>query len=464
MRSGSNEAQAIELRPASRPTGREDIVFNIDMNITIEKLIYGGYGLGRYDGKPVFVRKSVPDDSLKVKSYKVKKGYSEALIEDIIEPSPDRIDAPCPHFDKCGGCDHQNISYENQLKYKDEIFREVLARTKVNITPETIIPGSDHPFYYRNSIRFFFMHKSDGSIAFARHQFDDPSKLLEIGSCLLQSETSNKILKLLKLHINKNVEHKSGLWQIKIREGKYTGEFMVEIITSSETLEIREGIVEVLKNIDGIKSIYHTIAPSKSLINLRRNLIFGSSIIYEKIGHFTFQISPESFFQTNSLGIKTLYDVVKSMADIKIGESVLDLYCGTGSIGIYLSALAKKVVGVESVPGAFRDANDNAKLNKIPNIKFICADVYDYLSSLKTSNYKLETAIIDPPRAGLTPEIIDKLSTINCKRIIYVSCNPSTFARDIKLFERRSIKLIKVQPIDIFPQTHHIECVGLLGK
>jgi 23S rRNA (uracil1939-C5)-methyltransferase len=431
------------------------------MQLEIEKLIYGGYGLGHFDGKPVFVRKSVPKDKLKVKSCKVKKGYSEALIEDIIEPSPMRIDPPCPHFNKCGGCDHQNISYENQLKSKDEIFKEVLSRAKIDIVPETIIPGSNHPFFYRNSIRFFFMLKSDGSIAFARHKFDDPGKLIEIDSCLLQSETSNKILKLLKKHINDCIQHKSGLWQIKIREGKYTGEFMVEIITSEDVPEGREGIVKVLKNIPGVKSIYHTVAPSKSLINLHRNLIFGSPIIFEKIEHFTFQISPESFFQTNSLGVKTLYDVVKSMADIKIGESVLDLYCGTGSIGIYLSTLAKNVVGVESVTEAVRDANDNAKLNKIPNIKFICYDVLRFLSS---SVLKSDTIIVDPPRAGLSSEIIDKLSTINCKRIIYVSCNPSTFARDIKLFENGGIKLIKVQPIDMFPQTYHMELVAKLTK
>jgi len=439
-------------------------------------MVFAGIGLAHLDygeplrghdkskGKAVFVKKVVPGDVVDIRLINEKKDFTFGVVKKIIKPSLTRIDPPCPHFDKCGGCDHQNISYDNQLKYKDEIFKEVLSRAKIDVSPETIIPGSDHPFFYRNSIRFFFLHKQDGSVAFARHRYDRPSELVEINSCFLQSEVSNKILKSLKEHINNKIEHKSGLWQIKIREGKGTGEFMVEIITSGETLEGKEGIVEVLKDTPDIKSIYHTVTPSKSLINLRRNLIYGSPIIHEKIGHFTFQISPQSFFQTNSLGVKTLYDVVKSMAEIKIGERVLDLYCGTGSIGIYLSTLAKEVVGVESVPEAVRDANDNSKLNKIPNIKFIRDDVLNYLFSLKTSNYKLATVIVDPPRAGLTPEIIDKLSTINCKQIIYVSCNPSTFARDIKLFEKKKYILRKVQPIDMFPQTHHIECVGLLTK
>jgi 23S rRNA (uracil1939-C5)-methyltransferase len=434
------------------------------MNVSIDKLIYGGNGLGRVNGKPIFVRKSVPGDKLKVESYKVRKDFEEAVIKEIIDPSQQRIKPSCPHFDLCGGCDYQNISYENQLKYKGEIFREVLARAKVNFEPEKIVPGSDQPFFYRNSIRFFIKHLSDGSITFARHRYDKLNELVEIKSCLLQSEISNELLMSLKKYINENIEHKSGLWQIKIREGKATGEFMVELITSDETLEDKEGIVKALAKVNGVKSIYHTVAFGKSLHNLKRNLIFGSPIIFERVGKYKFQISPESFFQTNSLGIKTLYDVIKQYADVKVGDKVLDLYCGTGTIGIYLCALAKEVIGVESVPQAIRDANDNAKINKIPNIKFICSDVSDYLSSLKTSNYQLATIIVDPPRAGLEPSIVDSLSNINFDRLVYVSCNPATFARDINLFEKHDIKLQKIQPIDMFPQTHHIECVGLLAK
>ena len=439
------------------------------MKIKIEKLIFGGAGIGHLEdgkpfdnthGKPVFVKKTVPGDEVDIKITKDKKSYSEALISKIISPSAERIDSPCKYFDHCGGCDHQNISYPNQLKFKQEISEEVLKRAGIQIKTEPIIAGSDFPQYYRNSIRFFFIHK-DNDISFGRKDYRDFNKLIEVDNCLLQSETANQMLSDLKIFINKKIKDKKTFWQLKIRQGKFTDEFMIEIITSFEELPEKEGIVKLLKNINGVKSIYHTVAPGKSLKNLKRHLIYGSPMIFEKIGPYKFQISPESFFQTNSLGIKNLYDQIKEYADIKMGDNVLDLYCGTGSIGIYLSTLAKEVVGVESVPEAIRDACDNAKLNKIQNIKFACSDVLKYLSFPVC---KFNIIIVDPPRAGLNKNVIQKLSKLDFKRLIYVSCNPSTFARDIKLFENYGLKLTKVQPIDMFPQTHHLECVGVIHR
>jgi 23S rRNA (uracil1939-C5)-methyltransferase len=234
---------------------------------------------------------------------------------------------------------------------------------------------------------------------------------------------------------------------------------MVEIITQTEDLPEQKSLVEILKNIDGIKSVYHTIAPSKSLKQLKRRLIFGSPIIYEKIGKFTFQISPESFFQTNSLGVKTLYDKIKEYAAVSFGDNVLDLYCGTGTIGIYLSTLAEKVTGIEIIPEAVRDAKDNARINHISNCEFVSEDTDKFLFRNKN---KFDIVIVDPPRAGLSKDVVKKISKMELKRIIYVSCNPATFARDIIEFEKYNLVLKKVQPIDMFPQTHHIECVGVI--
>ena len=434
------------------------------MKILIEKLVFGGYGLGRTKtGKPVFVRKSVPGDEIEVDAIEEKKNFIKAVIKKIIKPAKERITPPCPYFEKCGGCDHQNISYQNQLKYKDEFFQEVLDRAKVKVKPEKIILGSNHPFYYRNSIRFFLIQDKNKNIQLARHNFIAPEKYLAVDNCMLQSETSGKIVQQVKEFINKNILYKSTFWQLKIREGRRTGDFMVEIITSGEELPKQKGIVKSLREIKGIRSIYHTIAVGKSLKNLKRRLIFGSPIIYEKIGGFTFQISPESFFQTNSEEVKTLYDKIKEFAEIKMGDEIVDLYCGTGTIGIYLSTLARSVTGIEIVSEAVRDAIDNARINKISNCKFICFDVHDFLNS---SLRKLDNAIviIDPPRAGLGKNLVNLLSKAKFKHLVYISCNPSTFARDLKYFEERGIKTRKIQPIDMFPQTNHIECVGLLSK
>lgn len=430
------------------------------MKIKIEKLIFEGFGLGRDSGgKSIFVRKAVPEDELEVEIIKSKKSFSEAIIKNIIQPSRYRTEPTCPYFDECGGCEHQNVNYGDQLKFKGEIFTETLQRQGVSCKVEPIIKGSSEPFFYRNSIRFFFIQDKNKNIAFARHNFQYDRGYVEVDKCYLQSKTCNIILNKLKDYINREIEDKSLFWQLKIREGKFTDEFMVEIITSGESLPKQKEIVEVLQGITNVKSIYHTIAPSKSLRGLRRRLIYGSPIIHEKVGKFSFEISPESFFQTNSLGVMTLYDKIKEFAAIEAGDNVLDLYCGTGTIGIYLSTLAKKIAGVEIVQEAIRDANDNAKINHIYNCEFICADAEKFLIKNKD---KFDVIVVDPPRAGLSKEIIGKLSAMNYKRLVYTSCNPATFARDVKLFESFGKKLVKVQPIDMFPQTHHIECVGLI--
>lgn len=458
------------------------------MKLKIEKLIFEGFGLGRsfvdsQDDKksiPIFVRKSVPGDELEVEIIKDKKSYKEGVIKKIIKPSEYRVEPPCPYFDECGGCEHQNIDYENQLKFKGEIFEETLSRAGLNIKSNPIIAGSDNPFFYRNSIRFFFVQKTEG-ISFARHNYLYDKGYVEVESCLLQSETCNEILKKMKELLNSKTTPPAGeagirkselgsLWQLKIREGKFTSELMIEIITSADYLPEQKGIVNTLKDIPGVKSIYHTVAPGKSLKQMKRRLIFGSPIISEKIGKFKFQISPESFFQTNSLGVETLYNVIKKLAKVEVGERILDLFCGTGSIGIYLSTIAKKVIGVEIVPEAVRDAKDNARINNIHNCEFIKSDANNLLASLEIRNSGLEIhdyeiIVLDPPRAGLTKDLINKLSAISeDQRVVYTSCNPATFARDIKEFEKYNIELLEVQPIDMFPQTHHIECVGLLEK
>ena len=453
------------------------------MRLKIEKLVYEGKGLGRdkavlldnKSGKAVFVRKSVPGDELDVEITKDKKSFSEGIIKKIVKPSPKRIEPRCPHFDRCGGCDHQNILYTNQLKFKEEIFRETLARAGIETEILPIRPGSDSEFYYRNVSRFFFTKDENGQISFAMHDYADYNKLIPIKSCLLQSETCNQILSALHQLLNSNltIEQSNNLilslWQIRIREGKNTGEFMVEIITKTNNLPLKNEIVELLKTFSMIKSCYHATANRNNSTDAKRRLLFGSPIIYEKIGKFTFQISPESFFQTNSLGVKTLYDQIKDFANVGIGDNILDLYCGTGTIGIYLSTLAKKVIGVEKVQSAINDAKANARINNVKNCEFVCADATKWLDENFDMIKNLESVkiILDPPRDGLNREIIQllcKLYNFTNFQLIYVSCNPSTFARDIKIFEENGLKLKKTEPLDMFPQTHHIECLGLISR
>ncbi len=433
------------------------------MIINVDKIVFPGFGLGRDDNnRPIFVYKAVPGDKVEIDILKDKKSHLYALIKKIIKPSNLRVNAKCPHFDQCGGCQHQNISYQNQLKIKQQTFQELLKEGEIKIKTEEIVAGSNYSYYYRNSMRFFFLLEKNKDITFARPDYYKKD-LVPIEQCYLQSETSNKILITLKNYINDYVLYKSSFWQIKIREGKLTGEIMIEIVTTSEDLPNKVGIVSVLKSINGVKSIYHTIAFNKSLKNIKRKLIFGSPIIYEKVGKYKFQISPQSFFQTNSYGAKTLYDQIKDYADIKVGESLLDLYCGTGTIGIYLSTMAKKVTGIDVVQKAINDARDNAKLNHIQNCQFICSDL-SKITDFNIKKYDCDCIVINPPRAGLSKKLVKCISKLKFKRLIYASCNPLTFIKDVSEFKNYNINLKKVQSIDNFPQTHHIECIGLLTK
>lgn len=442
------------------------------MQVKIEKMGFDGVGIGHLDdGRVVFIKKVVPGDIVEINLIDEKKDFAFGVVEKVITPSSMRIDPPCKYFYNCGGCEHQNISYENQLKIKEELVKESLARQKIDIDILPIIAGSNKGFFYRNSIRFFFLLDKNNQISFARHTQTTSRQILNgrshsilvpVNQCMLQSEKSNIILEKLRIYINEYIKHKTPFWQLKIREGKRTGDTMVEIITSSDDLPGEKGIVDVLKQVDGIKSIYHTIAPAKSLLKLRRRLIFGSPVIYEKIGSYTFQISPESFFQTNSEGVKTLYDKIKEFANVEIGNKVVDLYCGTGSIGIYLSTLAEKVIGIEVVPEAIRDAKDNVRINKIKNCEFICSDVAKWLKQNKKHGFN--KIIIDPPRAGLNKELIFDICNLDFDILLYVSCNPATFSRDLKYFMEKGILPKIIQPVDMFPQTHHTELVAELTR
>jgi len=430
------------------------------MKIRIEKLIYEGYGLGHTeDGKAIFVKKSVPGDLLEVEIIKEKKNFAHALLKSVIEPSPQRIEPKCPHFDRCGGCEHQNIAYADQLKFKEDIFKETLSRFHVETNVLPIIAGSKEPFFYRNTILFSFFADSNDSISVAMHDYPHFTDLIPIDQCFLQSELCNQLIAEIKALINDQIEEKKTFKFLRIRQGKMTNEVMVELITDNEVLPHKNDFIALAKKHPEIKSFYHDVQNADG--KKYRNLLFGSLTIKEKVDRMTYQISPQTFFQTNSLGIKTLYDSVKNFADIKMGESVFDFYCGAGTIGLYLSTLAKKVSGVEANQNAINDAKANIKINNVKNVEFICDDASRYIEKIKED---FDVLIFDPPRAGLTKNIIEKASKMKFKRIVYVSCDPATFARDIKEFENFGVKLQNVQPIDMFPQTHHIECVGLLIK
>jgi len=430
--------------------------------IKIEKIVFGGEGLGfRADGKAVLVKKSLPEDHLLVKTVSESKNYLKAKIVKVVTPSSLRKKPECPYFQLCGGCDLQQTDYQHQLQIKQAIIVDFFDKFKVEqklLSP--IIAGSSDQFYYRNSIRFEF--KTDnGKLVVGRHNYLDPKVPVITDYCLLQSEFSNFFIENLLKFLNQILtqEEKKIFWQIKIREGKALNEFMVELITEDNQIPKKDDLINFVKKFSKIKSFYHSIAPKKNIYKIRRKLLSGRPIIFEKIGPYKFQIAPESFFQTNSLGVKNLYDQIKKTAGLKIGDRLLDLYAGVGGISIYLSALCSEVVAVEIVSEAINDARDNARMNKISNIKFVCDNAENFIK--KDSHF--DQIIVDPPRAGLKNSLIKTLID-KTDKFIYVSCNPSTFFRDLQILTKGGFKLTSFQPIDMFPQTHHIELTARLER
>lgn len=441
------------------------------MQIQINSLSHEGFGIGRReDRKIVFVPKTIPGEIVEIDIQTENATYSQGVIKQIILRSPDRIEAFCPFFANCGGCDFQMINYQNQLKWKEMIFRDVLAKIGglVNLAMIQPVIGmkGECPQFYRNKIRFAFLKDGD-EIKFSRHNRSNPQADIIVDKCFLQSERSNQILTTLaewakenNLTIFNNQTLSGFLKYVLIREGKKTSDLMIDITTTEGQInsQLKDDFLQRLKI---TFSLYQTETLGISNSRIKLNHLHGSKFIKDQIGHCTFQISHDSFFQTNSVMAETIYNTVIEFLAPKPADVVWDLYCGTGTIGIYIAKQVSRVIGIESCRPAIDDAKINAKLNQITNIDFVCDRVEDML---RHSTFDIPNSIIvDPPRAGLDDQTMLWLKKSNISKLVYVSCNPQTLARDIKdLTKDGQYQIIKIQPIDCFPHTHHIESVTLL--
>lgn len=405
-----------------------------EYEVLIEKFDHEGRGIGYIDRKTIFVENTVPGDLVKVTLIKDKKNYSVAKVIKFLKYSNDRINPKCPYFNNCGGCDLQYISYENQLKFKEMKVREILSKF-ANIDECKIKPiiSSDNAFFYRNKLTFQVKEQIG---LFAKNSYD----LISVDKCYIASHKINEILIKIKEMINlQNVE------QIVIRNSFYNNKVMV---------------IFVLKNldIDNIKKLEKFVDSLYIKNNNQYKLISGDAYLEEKLGNYIFKISPDSFFQVNTKTCIKLYDKILEYGDFKKTENVLDLYCGTGTIGIYASKFVNSVIGYEINKYAIKDALENKKKNLVDNIQFVC-ESSDLSSENITTN--IDTIIVDPPRIGLSQKTIDGIKNVKPCKVIYVSCDPVTLARDIKKL-CDTYDLIEITPVDMFPNTKHVECVSLL--
>ncbi len=439
----------------------------------------------------VFVNGSYPGDKVKAQIRRKKRSYAEAVVEEVIIPSEDRVEAKCSYFGTCGGCKQQNLKYSVQLKYKEDQVRDTFERLGgfENFEMEPIV-ASEKVFFYRNKMEFSFANKrwltkdeigSEAEIpnrnfALGLHIPRIFDKVLDLNECFLQSEESNSIMNFTREFFkSKNATifstktHEGYLRHLVIKQASNTDNLMVNLVTSSQNDEwIKEYSAKLLEEVPNITTIVNNINTKKSQTAYGDFEInyFGDGFIYDTIGDFKFRISANSFFQTNTTQAANLYKIALDYAELKGDEVVYDLYSGAGTISIYVSKYSKEVYAFEAMDSAVKDAKNNNRLNEITNVTHLQADLNR--SFLPIVEHKLvptpDVILLDPPRAGMNPKTVKDLIKLDAQKIVYVSCNPTTQARDIKLLAEAGYKLIKMQPVDMFPHTYHIENVALLVK
>jgi 23S rRNA (uracil1939-C5)-methyltransferase len=465
-----------------------------EVELEIESLAFGAKGLARLNGYVVFVEQALPGQRVRALLTKKKRDYAEARLVEVLRQSPDYVAPRCPHFLDCGGCLLQNLQYEKQLEAKRRQIEEVLVHLGGFERPRVAAAlGSPQQFFYRNKMEFSFARQrwltraeiagaqniAERNFALGLHARNSFDKTLDIRACHLFSEMSNDILAAVRAFAKNSAllpyttrDH-TGFWRFLVmREGKRTGEFMLNFVTA-DSREGRAAVAELSAMLAAefpiITTIVHNLNRGKAQIALGEEeiILHGSGYLRERIGDCTFRISANSFFQTNTLGAEQLYAVAREFAALTGAENVYDLYCGAGAIAIFIAKQAKQVLGFEIVPEAIRDAALNCGLNQIDNCRFVRGDLKDELARVPLLLQRWgapDVIIADPPRAGVHPRVLLKMLELAPQRIVYVSCNPATFARDVKVLCHKDYHLEKVQPVDMFPHTAHCEVVGLLVR
>lgn len=446
-------------------------------------MAFGGHGIARSDGLVIFVKGAIPGDRVLARVTKKKKDFAEAGLINLLCPSIDRVQAPCPYSDYCGGCQWQHIDYQKQLDFKRDHVKETLAHIGgiANVLVHPTIP-SQNIFEYRNKMEFSFSDRSwllpdefkrgiaKSDFGLGLHAPGTFHKVIDVDACLLQHHTGNSILQAVKRFAKGSglppygLKSHQGFWRfLTLRHSHAFDEWMVNIITSEEKRDVILSLVtELCQTITNIKTIVHSINTRKAAIAVgeRETILKGQGSILDRIGPFQFQISANSFFQTNTRGAQRLYETVVDYAGLSGIEMVLDLYSGTGIIPIFLSERSKEVIGMELVESAVRDAYNNCKTNQVHNCRFILGDIKEKLSELKVTP---DVIVIDPPRAGMHKDVLEGVMEAAPARIVYVSCNPASLARDMGQMIRK-YNVVEIQPVDMFPHTYHIESVAKMVR
>ncbi|EGL83877.1 RNA methyltransferase, TrmA family [Caldalkalibacillus thermarum TA2.A1] len=446
---------------------------NDEVELKIHDLNHEAMGVGRYEGYTLFVKDALPGEVVKAKVLKTKKNFGYAKVLEILEQSPARMKPPCPIFARCGGCQLQHLAYEEQLKYKEQLVKNDLERiggldlNKVNVYP---VIGMEKPWRYRNKTQVPIGEEEGGLIGgFYRPRSHD---IIDMEACLIQHEQHDQVIQKVKeigtrlgIPAYNEDKHSGLLRHVVAKYGFATGQLMIVLVTNGEHIPAKNKLVdELVSAFPNLKSIVQNINTKRTnvIFGDESKVLWGEPYIYDKIGDIRFAISARSFFQVNPVQTQVLYEKAMAYADLEGHETVIDAYCGIGTISLFLAQKAKQVLGVEVVPEAVADAKRNARLNGMTNVQFAVGEAEKIIPWWRAQGIKADVIVVDPPRKGCDGSLLKTIIEMKPERVVYISCNPSTLARDIKILEAGGFETREVQPVDMFPHTSHVEVAAKL--
>ncbi|MDL4841763.1 23S rRNA (uracil(1939)-C(5))-methyltransferase RlmD [Aquibacillus rhizosphaerae] len=443
---------------------------NETIELTFEDITHEGDGVGKVNGYPLFVPFALPGEKAKVKVIKVKKNFGFGKLLHIDEVSPERVEPPCDVYVQCGGCQLQHMSYNMQLEMKQNQVKNTLRKIgHIEDIPVHPTIGMEDPWRYRNKVQIPVGYRH-GELITGFYRKRSHEIIEGMDRCVITAEINDRMVEAVRRMADRlgitaydERSYRGVLRHIMVRTGQATEETMIVIVTRTEELPHQEEFVKELhETYPQIKSIVQNVNKQQTNVILGRKtkVLWGEEYIYDTIGDIKFAISAKSFYQVNPPQTKKLYDKALEYANLSGGETVIDAYCGIGTISLFLAQKAKKVYGVEIVPEAILDAKQNAKLNNIENTEFYVGEAEKIMPWWTAQGLKPDVIVVDPPRKGCDEALLEAMITMKPKRIVYVSCNPSTLARDLRILEDGGYETKQVQPVDMFPQTGHVEAVA----
>ena len=443
-----------------------------ELELTIDSLAYGGNGVARLNGFVVFVRRGLPGDTVRARVTKVKRSHAEATALEVVEAGAPRVEAPCIHFPACGGCRFQDLAYEAQLEAKATQVADALARIgKLSgFELEAAVPA-ESLFHYRNKLEYSFTATTEG-VGLGFHKAGRWDEVLDIERCWLTTDLGNAIREAVKAWANEQglsafdqETHEGYLRHLVVREGRNTGQALVVLVTAPGALP-EESFVTAVRSFPEVRSVHWAVNDTPAEVtSLPTKLLWGEEAIEEEILGLRFRVRPNAFMQTNTAMAEKLYGLANEYAGLTGEETVYDLYCGTGTIGLAMARNALTVWGIESSEESVACAVENAELNGLANAAFFAGDVAADVEELRGRAGPPDVVVVDPPRAGLVGKAVARVAALEAPRLVYVSCNPTTLAGNAKeLTGEFGYRLERVRPLDMFPHTPHVESVALFVR